>query len=97
MEKDPLLTIAISSSRTAVENVELSLPVQHNASLDGNFRISHRKGLFSRYCWGETMSQSLSKSTGFENRLRQKNPTFICKEDTTPLIRCLVFVLLTPL
>ncbi|GFV63508.1 hypothetical protein TNCV_1551711 [Trichonephila clavipes] len=46
MWKKYLLTIAIPGYRPSIENVELSLPVQHNASPDRQELQDHRNGVF---------------------------------------------------
>ncbi|GFV41172.1 uncharacterized protein TNCV_1102351 [Trichonephila clavipes] len=95
MGKKYILTIAIPDCRPSVKNVELSSPVQHNASPDKNSRT--------------TVTVSFLDVTGIKSRvpisLNQKalriasgtEPTLIRKEDTTPLISCPVFVLSAPL
>ncbi|GFV42710.1 uncharacterized protein TNCV_840651 [Trichonephila clavipes] len=95
MGKKYLLTIAILSYRPSVENVELSSPVQHNASQDKNS--------------GTTVTVSFLDVTGIkpgpdlapnQNALRIASgtePTLIRKEDTTPLISCPVIVLSAPM
>ncbi|GFY23282.1 uncharacterized protein TNCV_3939781 [Trichonephila clavipes] len=95
MWKKYLLTIAITDYKPSVENVELSSPVQHNASPDKDSRT--------------TVTVSFLDVTGIkpdldlppnQNALRIASgtePTLIRKEVTTPLISCPVFVLSAPL
>ncbi|GFT54378.1 uncharacterized protein TNCV_2727151 [Trichonephila clavipes] len=95
MGKKYLLTIAIPDYRPSVENVELSSPIQHNASPDKDSRT--------------TLTVSFLDVTGIkpghdfspnQNALRIASgtePTLIRKEDSTPLISCPVFVLSAPL
>ncbi|GFX49630.1 uncharacterized protein TNCV_4902721 [Trichonephila clavipes] len=95
MWKKYLLIIAIPSHKPSVENVELSSPVQHNASPEKNS--------------GTTITVSFLDVTGIkldpdlspnQNALRiafGTEPTLIRKEDTTPLISCPVFDLSAPL
>ncbi|GFU35636.1 uncharacterized protein TNCV_2099341 [Trichonephila clavipes] len=83
MGKKYLLTIAIPDYRQSIENVELSSPVQHNASPDKNSRT--------------TVMVSFLDVTGIkpcpdlfpnQNALRiafDTKPTLIRKEDTAPL------------
>ncbi|GFX85720.1 uncharacterized protein TNCV_2471221 [Trichonephila clavipes] len=94
MGKKYLLTIVIPDYRPSVENVELSLPVQHNATPDKN---------------STTVTVSFLDVTGMkpgpdlsanQNTLRiasGSEPNLIRKEDMTPLISCPVFVLSAPL
>ncbi|GFV46007.1 uncharacterized protein TNCV_2200171 [Trichonephila clavipes] len=94
MGKKYLITIAIPGYRSSVENVELSSPVQHNASPDRNSKT--------------TVTVSFLRVTGIkpgpdlspnQNALRITSgtePTLIYKEDTTPLVSCPVFVLSAP-
>ncbi|GFU96951.1 hypothetical protein TNCV_1586841 [Trichonephila clavipes] len=46
MGKKYLLTIAISDYRPSIENVELSSPIQHNASPDKNSRTTVMVSVF---------------------------------------------------
>ncbi|GFV93135.1 uncharacterized protein TNCV_2552261 [Trichonephila clavipes] len=81
MGKKNLLTLAIPDYRPSIENVELSSPVQHNASPDKSSRT--------------TVMVSFLDATGIkpylspnQNALRitsGTDPTLIRKEDTTPL------------
>ncbi|GFY10990.1 hypothetical protein TNCV_1125111 [Trichonephila clavipes] len=62
-----LLTIAIPDYRPSIENVELSSPVQHNASPDKNSRTIVMVSSLM-LLWYKTVSRSLSKSKRVENR-----------------------------
>ncbi|GFW29727.1 uncharacterized protein TNCV_3935941 [Trichonephila clavipes] len=93
MGKYQLLTTAISLYRTSVENVELSSPVQHNVSPEDNFRttltVSVRDVTGMKPCSNFSPNQLVLRiALGTET-------TLIRKEDTAPLIICLIFVLLT--
>ncbi|GFU80180.1 uncharacterized protein TNCV_447381 [Trichonephila clavipes] len=66
MGKKYLLTIAIPDYRPSIENVELSLPVQHNASPDKNSRIIVMVSFLD--VTGIKPCRSLSKSKCVENR-----------------------------
>ncbi|GFW73293.1 uncharacterized protein TNCV_2799571 [Trichonephila clavipes] len=95
MGKKYLLTIAIPDYRPSIENVELSLLVQHNASPDKNSRttvmVSFLDVTGKKPCPDLTPNQNtLILASGTE-------PTIIRKEGTTPLISCPVFVLSAPL
>ncbi|GFW72033.1 uncharacterized protein TNCV_4789211 [Trichonephila clavipes] len=95
MGKKYLLTIAIPGYRPSVENVELSSPVQHNASPDKDSRTTVTVSFLSvaRIKPGLDLSPN-------QNALRIASgtePTLIRKEDMTPLISCPVFVLSAPL
>ncbi|GFY34801.1 uncharacterized protein TNCV_844961 [Trichonephila clavipes] len=95
MGKKYLLTIAIPDYRPSVENMELSSPVQHNAST-------------GKDSW-TTVTVSFLDVTGIKPRLDLSpnqnalriasgtEPTLIRKENTTPLISCPVVVLSAPL
>ncbi|GFV26203.1 hypothetical protein TNCV_3150031 [Trichonephila clavipes] len=94
MEKDPILTTVISDYIASVENVEHSPVVQHSASPNDSSRT--------------TVMISLRDVTGLQpcpdlspNQLALGIPfstktTLIRKEDRILLMRCPVFVLLTP-
>ncbi|GFX93064.1 uncharacterized protein TNCV_140081 [Trichonephila clavipes] len=93
MGKKYLLTIAIPDYRPSVENVELSSPVQHNASPDKDSRTTVTVSFLDvtgiKPGLGRSPNQNASRiASGTE-------PTLIRKEDTTPLISCPVFVLST--
>ncbi|GFV91122.1 uncharacterized protein TNCV_896431 [Trichonephila clavipes] len=95
MEKKYLLTIAIPDYRPSIKNVELSSPVQHNASPGKNSRTTVIVSFFD--VTGIKPCPDLSPN---ENALRIAcgiEPTLIRKEDTTTLISCPVFVLSAPL
>ncbi|GFW91518.1 uncharacterized protein TNCV_3376811 [Trichonephila clavipes] len=89
------LTIAIADYRTSVENVELSLSVQNNASLNDNSRttitVSFRDVVGMKPCSNLSPNQlALRIACGTET-------TLIRIGDMTPLMRCPAFVLLTSL
>ncbi|GFW22306.1 uncharacterized protein TNCV_1430601 [Trichonephila clavipes] len=95
MGKKYLLTIAIPDYRPSIENVELSSPVQHNASPDKNSRTTVTVYFLdaTRIKPGPYLSpnqNALIIASGTE-------PTLIIKEDTIPLISCPIFVLSAPL
>ncbi|GFX79416.1 uncharacterized protein TNCV_1715661 [Trichonephila clavipes] len=94
MGKKYLLTIAIPGYRPSIENVELSSPVQHNASPDKNSRTTVMVSFLD--VTGIKPCPDLSPN---QNALRIASGTelLIRKEDTTPLISCPVFVLSAPL
>ncbi|GFW74673.1 uncharacterized protein TNCV_962481 [Trichonephila clavipes] len=84
--------IVISDYKSPVENLDLSSPVQHNASPDNS------KTTVS-FCDVTGMKSYLSLSPN-QMPLRMvcgTETTLIRKVDTTPLMRCPVFVLLKPL
>ncbi|GFT90731.1 uncharacterized protein TNCV_3010911 [Trichonephila clavipes] len=95
MGKDHLLTIAISGYRTSVENVELSPPFQPYVSSDNNSRTTIT--VIFRYVTGKKLCPNLSPNTLALRIACGTETTLIHKEDTAPLMRCPVFVLLTPL
>ncbi|GFV28946.1 uncharacterized protein TNCV_618881 [Trichonephila clavipes] len=86
---------AIPDYRPSIENVELNSPVQHNASPDKNSRtsvmVSFLDGTGIKPCPDFSPNQNALRITS------GTEPTLIRKEDTTPLISCLVFVLSAPL
>ncbi|GFW14270.1 hypothetical protein TNCV_3548591 [Trichonephila clavipes] len=96
-EHQPLLTIAISDYRTSFENVELWPPVEHHASPEGNSRtivaISFRDAPGRKSLQPDLSLHQLALriACGTETTLIRKEST------TTPLMRCPVFVLLSPL
>ncbi|GFW25580.1 uncharacterized protein TNCV_1308411 [Trichonephila clavipes] len=94
MGKKYLLTIAIPDYRPSVENVELSSPVQHNASSDKNSRCVTVSFLDVT---GIKPAPYLSPNQNALRITSGTEPTLILKEDTIPLISCPVFVLSAPL
>ncbi|GFU45063.1 uncharacterized protein TNCV_4235521 [Trichonephila clavipes] len=95
MGKKYLLTIAIPDYRPSVENVELSSPVQHNASPDKDSRTTVTVSFLD----ATGIKPGLDRSPN-QNALRIASgtePTLIRKVDTTPLISCPVFVLSAPM
>ncbi|GFW45085.1 uncharacterized protein TNCV_4513991 [Trichonephila clavipes] len=86
MGKKYLLTIAIPGYRHSVENMELSLPVQHNVSPGKNFGITVTVSFLDVTGIKSGFDLSLN-----QNALRIASgtePTLIRKENTTPLISC---------
>ncbi|GFT52895.1 uncharacterized protein TNCV_1460031 [Trichonephila clavipes] len=95
MGKNYLLTIAIPDYRPYIENVELSSPVQYNATPDENSRTTVMVSFLD-----VTDIKPCPDLSANQNALRIASgtePTLIRKEDTTPLISCPVFVLSAPL
>ncbi|GFY06255.1 uncharacterized protein TNCV_2680481 [Trichonephila clavipes] len=90
MGKKYLLTIAIPSYRPSVENVELSSPVQHNASPDKNSRTNVTVSFLD--VTGIKPGPDLSNQKALRIASGTE-PTLIRKEDTTPLISCPVLCL----
>ncbi|GFW82591.1 uncharacterized protein TNCV_3491631 [Trichonephila clavipes] len=92
--KDHLLTIVVSGYKTSVENVMLSPPFQHIASPDDSRTSLTVCSLdvtgMKPYHDVPPNQLALRIACGTEM-------TLIHKEDMTPLMRCPVFVLLTPL
>ncbi|GFX14900.1 uncharacterized protein TNCV_1486421 [Trichonephila clavipes] len=82
-------------SQPSIENVELSLPVQHNASPDKNSRTSLMVSFLD--VTGIKPCPDLSPNQNALRIASGTEPTLIRKEDTTPLISCPVFVLFAPL
>ncbi|GFS79860.1 uncharacterized protein TNCV_750401 [Trichonephila clavipes] len=83
MGKKYLITIAIPDYRPSIENVELSLPVQHIASPDKNsmttVMVSFLDVTGIKPCSDLSLNQNaLRIASGTE-------PTLIRKKDTTPL------------
>ncbi|GFS59295.1 uncharacterized protein TNCV_4570961 [Trichonephila clavipes] len=81
--------------KPSIENVELSSPVQHNASPDKNSRTTVMVSFLD-----VTGIKPCSDLSPNQNALRIASgtePTLIRKKDTTPLINCPVFVLSAPL
>ncbi|GFU17841.1 uncharacterized protein TNCV_3335601 [Trichonephila clavipes] len=95
MGKKYLLTIAIPSYRSSVDNVELSSPVQHNASPDKNSRTTVMASFLD--VTAIKPGPDLSPNQKASRIASGTEPTLIRKEDTTPLISCPVFVLSAPL
>ncbi|GFW23390.1 uncharacterized protein TNCV_3804891 [Trichonephila clavipes] len=83
MGKKYLLTIAIPDYRPSIENEELSLPAQHNASPDKNSRTTVMVSFLDVTCIKPCPDISPN-----QNALRIASgteQTLIRKEDTTPL------------
>ncbi|GFV20944.1 uncharacterized protein TNCV_2704241 [Trichonephila clavipes] len=91
MGKKYLLTIAIPGYRPFIKNVELSSPVQHNASPDKSFRTTVMVSFFN--VTGIKPCPDLSQNQNSMRIASGTEATLIRKEDTTPLICCPVFVL----
>ncbi|GFX24086.1 uncharacterized protein TNCV_2435791 [Trichonephila clavipes] len=91
MGKKYLLTIAIPDYRRSIENVELSSPVQHNASPDKNSRTIVM--VFFLDVTGIKPCPDLSPNQNALRIASGTEPTLTRNEDTTPLISCPVFVL----
>ncbi|GFW40182.1 uncharacterized protein TNCV_5118651 [Trichonephila clavipes] len=81
--------------RPSIENVELSSPVQHNASPDKNSRTTVMVSFLD--VTGIKPRPDLSPNQYTLRIASGTEPTLIRKEDTTPLISCPVFVLSAPL
>ncbi|GFU86819.1 uncharacterized protein TNCV_1342641 [Trichonephila clavipes] len=83
--EEVLLTIVIPDYRPSIENVELSSPVQHNASPDKNSRttvlVSFLDGVFP----GIKPCSNLSPNQNALRIASGTEPTLIRIEDTTPL------------
>ncbi|GFV82194.1 uncharacterized protein TNCV_2790921 [Trichonephila clavipes] len=98
MGKMYLLTIAIPDYRPSIENVELSSPVQHNASPDKNSRTTVMVSFLDVMDIKKTKPcPDLSPNQNALRIASGTEPTLIRKEDTTTLISCPVFVLSAPL
>ncbi|GFV74396.1 uncharacterized protein TNCV_5128381 [Trichonephila clavipes] len=93
--KKYLLTIAIPDYRPSIENVELSSPIQHNASPDKNSRTTVMVSFFD--VTGIKPCPDLSPNQNALRIASGTEPTLIRKENTTPMISCPVFVLTAPL
>ncbi|GFX17162.1 uncharacterized protein TNCV_2856851 [Trichonephila clavipes] len=93
--KKYLLTIAIPDCRPSVKNVELSSPVQHNASPDKDSRTTLTVSFLD--VTGIKRGLDLSPNQNALRIASGTEQTLIRKEDTTPLISCPVFVLAAPL
>ncbi|GFT29784.1 uncharacterized protein TNCV_4891821 [Trichonephila clavipes] len=83
MGKKYLLTIAIPDYRPSIENVELSSPVQHNASPDKNSRTTVMVSFLD--VTGIKPCPELSPNQNVLRIASGTEPTLIRKEDTTPL------------
>ncbi|GFY04626.1 uncharacterized protein TNCV_4417091 [Trichonephila clavipes] len=83
MGKKYFLTIAIPGYRPSIENVELSSPVQHNASSDKNSRTTVMVSFLD--VTGVKPCPDLSPNQNALRIASGTEPTLICKEDTTPL------------
>ncbi|GFU18632.1 uncharacterized protein TNCV_4476051 [Trichonephila clavipes] len=83
MGKKYLLTIAIPGCRPSIENVELSAPVQHNASPDKNSRTTVIVSFLD--VTGIKPGPDLSPNQNALRIASGTEPTLIRKEDTTPL------------
>ncbi|GFX02057.1 uncharacterized protein TNCV_372461 [Trichonephila clavipes] len=84
MGKKYLLTIVIPGYRPSIENVELSSPVQHNASPDKNSRTTVMVSFLD--VTGIKPCPDLSPNQNALRIASGTEPTLIRKEDTTPLI-----------
>ncbi|GFU61912.1 uncharacterized protein TNCV_4826821 [Trichonephila clavipes] len=83
MGKKYLLTIAIPGYRPSIENVELSSPVQHNASPDKNSRTTEMVSFLD--VTGIKPCPDLSPNQNASRIASGTEPTLNRKEDTTPL------------
>ncbi|GFT41212.1 uncharacterized protein TNCV_3403691 [Trichonephila clavipes] len=83
MGKKYLLTIAIPDYRPSIENVELSSPVQHNASPDKNSRTTAMMSFLD--VTGIKPCPDLSTNQNALRIASGTEPTLIRKEDITPL------------
>ncbi|GFV41239.1 uncharacterized protein TNCV_1859581 [Trichonephila clavipes] len=95
MGKKYLLTIVIPDYRPSIENVELSSPVQHNATPYKNSRTTVI--VYFLDVTGIKPSPDLFPNQNALRIASGTEPTLIRKEDMTPLISCPVFVLYAPL
>ncbi|GFU47794.1 uncharacterized protein TNCV_4465391 [Trichonephila clavipes] len=86
MGKKYLLTIAITDYKRSIENLELSSPVQHNASPDKNSRTTVMVSFFD--VTGIKPCPDLSPNQNALRIASGTEPTLIRKEDTTSLISC---------
>ncbi|GFY13715.1 elongation factor 2 [Trichonephila clavipes] len=93
MGKKYLLTTAIPDYRPSVENVELSSPVQHNASPDKKSRTTVMVSFLD--VTGKKPGPDLSPNQNVLRIASGTEATLIRKEDTTPLISCPDFGLCT--
>ncbi|GFV04462.1 uncharacterized protein TNCV_920821 [Trichonephila clavipes] len=83
MKNKFLLTIAIPDYRPSIENVELSSPVQHNASPDKNSRTIVMMSFL--YVTGIKQCPDLSPNQKALRIASGTEPTLIRKQDTTQL------------
>ncbi|GFW37249.1 uncharacterized protein TNCV_5021471 [Trichonephila clavipes] len=83
MGKKYLLILRILDYRISIENVELSSPVQHNASPDKNSRTTVM--VFFLDVTGIKPCPDLSPNQNALRIASGTEPTLIRKEDTTPL------------
>ncbi|GFW14928.1 uncharacterized protein TNCV_4658891 [Trichonephila clavipes] len=83
MEKKYLLAIVIIDYRPSIENVELSLPFQHNASLDMKSRTTVMVSFLEVI--GIKLCPDLSPNKNALGLASGTEPTLIRKEDTTSL------------
>ncbi|GFW39920.1 uncharacterized protein TNCV_5116031 [Trichonephila clavipes] len=83
MGKKYLLTIAIPGYRPSIANVELSSPVQHNASPDKNSRTTIMVSFYD--VTGIKPCPDLSSNQNALRIASGTEATLIPKEDTTPL------------
>ncbi|GFY09180.1 uncharacterized protein TNCV_4663701 [Trichonephila clavipes] len=95
MGKKYLLTLAIPRYRPSVENVELSSPVQNNASPEKNSRTTITVSFLD--VTGIKPGPDFSPNQKALRIASGTEPTLIRKEDMTPLISCPVFMLSAPL
>ena len=95
MGKDYLVTIAPSGNRACVENVEVTPTVQHNVSTDDKSGTTVK--VFFHDVTGIKPCPDFSPNQMASRITRGTETTLICKEDTTSLMQCPVFVLFTPL
>ncbi|GFX85184.1 uncharacterized protein TNCV_1647311 [Trichonephila clavipes] len=93
--KKYLLTIAILGYRPSVENVELSSPVQHNASPGKNSRTTVM--VYFLDVTGIRPGPDLSPNQNALRIASGAEPTLIHKQDMNPLISSPAFVLSAPL
>ncbi|GFU82118.1 transposable element Tcb2 transposase [Trichonephila clavipes] len=83
MGKKYLLTIAIPDYRPSIENLELSSPVQHNASPNKNSRTTVMMSFLD--VTGIKQCPDLSPNQNALRFASVTEPTLIRKEDSTPL------------
>ncbi|GFV57580.1 uncharacterized protein TNCV_4399361 [Trichonephila clavipes] len=95
MVKKYLITMAIPGYRPAVKNMDLSSPVQHNASPDRNSKNTVTVSFLG--VSGIKPCPDLSPNQNVLIITSGTEPTLIHKEDTTPLVNCPVFGLSAPL
>ncbi|GFV37076.1 uncharacterized protein TNCV_791631 [Trichonephila clavipes] len=83
MGKKYILTIAIPDYKPSIENVELNLPVQHNAFPDKNSRTTVMVSFLD--VTGVRPCPDLSPNQNALRIASSTEPTLIRKEDTIPL------------